>query len=70
MRIRKFIVIALISGVLSACNEGSSTRNQLDSISKKVDSAAQSTWDSGKNRLRDLKNEIREQVTGKDSVKN
>ncbi len=70
MTIRKLTAIALISGVLSACNEGSSTRNQLDSISKKVDSTAQSTWDSGKNKLRDLKNEIREQVAGKDSLNN
>ena len=70
MTIKKIGAIALISGVLSACNEGSSTRNQLDSISKKVDSAASSTWDSGKNKLRDLKDEIREKVAGKDSVNN
>ncbi|MGZ5286820.1 MAG: hypothetical protein ACXWV0_01150 [Flavisolibacter sp.] len=68
MTIKKIGAIALISVVLFACKEGSSTRSQMDSINKKVDSTAENTWDSGKNKLRDLKDEIRNQVAGKDSV--
>ena len=52
-----------------ACdNDGSSTRNKMDSLGKKFDSSAERIWDSTKEKARELKENIENKLDKRDSA--
>ena len=61
-----FVVITL--GFLTACTSSTETKIKVDSLGKKFDSAAQKTWDSTKEKGKELKEKIEEKLNNKDSL--
>jgi len=53
--------------MLTACNNTATLENKADTLVKKVDSASQRLWDSGKKDVKELKEKIEDQFR-KDSA--
>jgi hypothetical protein len=51
-----------------ACNNSATVQNKADSLAKKVDSAGERLWDSGKKDVRQLTEKIEDQLKKKDSA--
>jgi hypothetical protein len=67
---KKWFWVALISGILIACNNEGSGDRRVDSLANRVDSVANSTWDSGRSDLQQLKDSIENQFGNQDSLNN
>ena len=64
----KYVVSALVMSLVACSNGSNSADTKLDSIGKKFDSAAERTWDSTKQKARDIKERVENSLERKDSV--
>jgi len=56
--------------VFTACNNTAEIKNEADTLVKKVDSLGEKVWDSGKVKMKNLKDDIKEKLEKKDSANN
>ena len=65
----KKLRILVSLAMLGACNNSATVQNKADSLAKKVDSAGERLWDSGKKDVKQLKEKIEDQFKKDSAVK-
>lgn len=66
---KRWFFLAILA-VCTACNNTAEIKNEADTLIDKADSLGEKVWDSGKVKMKNLKEDIKKTFDKKDSVSN